>query len=914
MQTGGASNPSSASSAAESTSSGSPSLLGASPLVLVALAGIALLSAAPLFVQYNKKRRNLLHLTGSEEIFKLIIESAPQAAQTPTGLNSPPTPQPTENTTPAAPLRTKAEILAELRRILKAYPDSILTTRDLNDNTPLMLSLHHGLPEVGSEILFGAQPHQVKSAPSVSTEKALEQLREVLKLHKNNMLWSIFHSASYGGCIGFVQQVFDSIPIPANELQRQRREEEIAAWLNEADINGWTPLVIATSKGNLELVRLLIKRGAKADVKTSQDLTPLMIAANNGYLEIVKELFRASPLDLTVQSASSLDTALHLAIRSKHSEIAMEILHPSCSPTGAIPTTPNHLELLSIANKTGSTPLHAAAFVGDLPLVKELLRLGADANATRGDGFTALHLTCLQNHIEVAKLLIPCTAINTESRFGTTALHEAARRGFYALVDLLLVNGANPNLEDNDQMTALHAACSGVGSFNKEKQAAQRGAVDIDQVDHLRVVERLIEAGADLVKLDRGGSNALHVAACCGPPAKELIERLLEAGVDMTLENYLGWTPLHFALDTQRTQKVPNPVVDDFKAFAREHLPEFLETFDAEKPRAQRKNLPDDAIDPSKPKITLEAVASSIRAGIYKRVIVLTGAGISVSAGIPDFRSATGLYNSTLVKDLQLGSPQDVFSLPVFMQDPRPFFRIAEKVFLPVVTGAVRPTAAHWFIKLLHSNGMLLRNYTQNIDGLERKTGIPVESLVESHGTFATASCPSCHTPVPEEEMAERFWSKVQNNEVPLCSRCNRAVKPDVTFFGEALPAQFFKLKLPDFKKCDLLIVMGTSLQVYPFAGLVNDVPRDTPRILINREAVGPFVKCGNRDISLLGDCDEVVESLIRTLGWTKEYEKLKNANLPPISEPSTALSEVERPEPSQVKVWDGVVRNSESD
>jgi NAD-dependent SIR2 family protein deacetylase len=114
--------------------------------------------------------------------------------------------------------------------------------------------------------------------------------------------------------------------------------------------------------------------------------------------------------------------------------------------------------------------------------------------------------------------------------------------------------------------------------------------------------------------------------------------------------------------------------------------------------------------------------------------------------------SNTGLYNSEFVKDLKLASPQDVFSLPLFIQDPRPFYRLAEKVFLPVIEGDTKPTAAHWFIKLLHSKGILLRNYTQNIDGLERKAGIPPEFLVESHGTFSTASCPSCHMPVPEGE------------------------------------------------------------------------------------------------------------------------------------------------------------------
>jgi ankyrin repeat protein len=533
-------------------------------------------------------------------------------------------------------LASSTSSIETVRQILARYPSSIKNVFDSHLNTPLLLALHNGKPEVAYLLLGVSSISQLDS----------NTLKNLAKQHRNDMRWSLLHSASYGECVSFIEDLL----LACNSHFSSSTSPFL---IDDADIAGWTPLVIATSKGNTNLVKLLISRGANPNTNTSQDLSPVMIASNNGYLDIVKELL-LHDVDLTVQSAASLETALHMAIKNKRTEIALLLL--------AI-ASHNVSSLLSIANKTGSTPLHVAAFIGDILLVEELLRLGSDANATRGDGFTALHLTCVQNHLDIAKRLVPCTDVDSESRFGTTALHEASRRGFHKLVALLLQNGADPNKEDNDQMGPLHADCSGVNVFFKKKEEDKKEDKQDEDINHLEVAELLIRHGANVNKLDRGGSTVLHITACGGPAGKHLMSRLLEAGVDLTLENYIGWTALHFALDFERTAKSSNPVVEIIKVslpslplffllyfltvlsflrylknFARENVPNFLETVDEMKPRAQRKLVPEGISISSEPKISLENVVSSLRAGIYQKVIVLTGAGVSVSAGIPDFR------------------------------------------------------------------------------------------------------------------------------------------------------------------------------------------------------------------------------------------------------------------------------------
>jgi len=174
--------------------------------------------------------------------------------------------------------------------------------------------------------------------------------------------------------------------------------------------------------------------------------------------------------------------------------------------------------------------------------------------------------------------------------------------------------------------------------------------------------------------------------------------------------------------------------------------------------------------------LNLDGVADAIKSGKCKNIIVMTGAGISVAAGIPDFRSpGTGLYDN--LQKYNLPHPTAVFELDYFKEKPEPFYLLAKELY----PGNFKPTAAHYFIKLLHEKGILLRNFTQNIDTLERLTGLPGDKLVEAHGSFAESHCvnPLCKEPMNNHQMKEYVFA----SQVPRCDKCKSLVKPDIVFF-----------------------------------------------------------------------------------------------------------------------------------
>lgn len=180
-------------------------------------------------------------------------------------------------------------------------------------------------------------------------------------------------------------------------------------------------------------------------------------------------------------------------------------------------------------------------------------------------------------------------------------------------------------------------------------------------------------------------------------------------------------------------------------------------------------------------------------------------------------------------------------------------------------------------MRLLSEKGLLLKLFTQNIDCLERLAGIPDKEIIEAHGSFARHRCIECKSPYPEDLMKEA----IRRREVPYCTtpQCNGLVKPDIVFFGEQLPEEFHANRnLPS--QADLCIIIGTSLQVHPFASLPGFCSDGVPRLLINSEQVGAL---GSRadDVLLLGDCDSGIRRLASSLGWTKELEALWDKTKP---------------------------------
>mmetsp|Transcript_15166 Transcript_15166/g.37411 ORF Transcript_15166/g.37411 Transcript_15166/m.37411 type:complete len:537 (+) Transcript_15166:189-1799(+) len=291
---------------------------------------------------------------------------------------------------------------------------------------------------------------------------------------------------------------------------------------------------------------------------------------------------------------------------------------------------------------------------------------------------------------------------------------------------------------------------------------------------------------------------------------------------------------------------------------------------------------------------SLEVLAEWLEQGQAKKIIVLSGAGVSTGAGIPDFRSpGTGLYDN--LQKYQLPYPEAIFDIDYYRNKPGAFVSLAHELWPGI---KFSPTLTHSFLALLSRKGLLLRNYTQNIDGLEFLAGMPDDKLVECHGHFRTSACIDCKT------AADADWVKktiVEDRETPTCTKCGGNIKPDIVFFGESLPARFHQLLKHDIEKADLLLVMGTSLQVAP----VSHIPRmvDCNRVLFNRDLVMQVKK---NDLFIRGDCDSNVSKLCDLLGWTKDLTDLHDQSTIKGSDTSTAAKEEESTEITKESLEDG--------
>ncbi|EEC51309.1 predicted protein, partial [Phaeodactylum tricornutum CCAP 1055/1] len=207
----------------------------------------------------------------------------------------------------------------------------------------------------------------------------------------------------------------------------------------------------------------------------------------------------------------------------------------------------------------------------------------------------------------------------------------------------------------------------------------------------------------------------------------------------------------------------------------------------------------------------IESVVNLIKE--RRNVVVLTGAGISVSCGIPDFRSKdTGLYSILDAEELGLSCPEELFDWEVFQESPQPFYTFARKLYFPLGSDErAKPSDSHKLLSLLERQKKLLRVYTQNIDGLEQEAGVSSKKIVYAHGSLQFATCLTCKRKVSAKEIEpDILRARYENSLV-----CNGILKPGVTFFGETLHDNVGRSLEVDYDKVDALIVIGTSLSVY---------------------------------------------------------------------------------------------------
>ncbi|KAJ7768259.1 DHS-like NAD/FAD-binding domain-containing protein [Mycena metata] len=251
---------------------------------------------------------------------------------------------------------------------------------------------------------------------------------------------------------------------------------------------------------------------------------------------------------------------------------------------------------------------------------------------------------------------------------------------------------------------------------------------------------------------------------------------------------------------------------------------------------------------PELPSKDLEGVAQYIASGQCKNIVIM----------------------ETLRKsNVELPRPQDIFTLSYFKKNPKPFYRVMSELY----GGAYRPTLTHSFIRLLEERRLLDTCWTQNVDDLERLAGVSPRRLVQAHGSLDSQHCTTCNAKLDDRAMKQA----VVSGEVPLCAKrgCKGFVKPDVVMFGETLPLKFW-LNIPFMRRADLLIIVGTSLAVPPFAFLADWVPANCPRVVINMEPVWA-VGAREGDVECIGDCDETVRRLAQLMGgdWEERLDAL---------------------------------------
>lgn len=230
-----------------------------------------------------------------------------------------------------------------------------------------------------------------------------------------------------------------------------------------------------------------------------------------------------------------------------------------------------------------------------------------------------------------------------------------------------------------------------------------------------------------------------------------------------------------------------------------------------------------------------------------KHAVALTGAGLSTSSGIPDFRSTgTGLWSRD--------EPLEVASLSTFRTAPELFF----KWFRPLASQIynARPNPAHLSLAKLEGAGRVHSIITQNIDMLHQKAGS--QTVIEMHGTMQTLTCTQCYHKVEAALHLDLF---VATGEIPRCPKCGNVLKPDVILFGEQLPqAAWFKAQR-EARQCDLMLVIGSSLEVLPVAGLpMQALDRGAHLIIVNNAQTYLNVRA---DVAILEDAAVIIPAIV---------------------------------------------------
>jgi NAD-dependent deacetylase len=233
-----------------------------------------------------------------------------------------------------------------------------------------------------------------------------------------------------------------------------------------------------------------------------------------------------------------------------------------------------------------------------------------------------------------------------------------------------------------------------------------------------------------------------------------------------------------------------------------------------------------------------------------RRIVVLTGAGISTDSGIPDFRGPQGVWTLN-------PKAERMSDIRHYVADPE-VRRLSWQSRLAHPAWTAEPNVGHHAIVTLERHGRLRALITQNIDGLHQRAGHDPEMVIEVHGTLHTAICLGCQTRLPMPEVLDRVRAGEQD---PACDRCGGILKSDTISFGQPLIPQVIDRAMRAAADADLLLAVGSTLQVYPVAALVPGARASgASLIIVNRD---PTTFDEIADVTVRGSISEVLPELV---------------------------------------------------
>ncbi|MBO8181479.1 MAG: NAD-dependent protein deacylase [Archaeoglobus sp.] len=234
-----------------------------------------------------------------------------------------------------------------------------------------------------------------------------------------------------------------------------------------------------------------------------------------------------------------------------------------------------------------------------------------------------------------------------------------------------------------------------------------------------------------------------------------------------------------------------------------------------------------------------------------KHAVVFTGSGISVASGIPTFRGADGLW--------MRWNPEEVASIYGFKRNPAKFWEFAKEL---IVKAKASPNPAHYAIAELEEEGVVKAVITQNIDMLHQSAGS--KKVLELHGSMSYVDCLECG-----KEYDWEYIEEILKKKQPVCEVCgSELLKPRVVFFGEPLPPDVLSEAMEESRKCDVFIVVGSSLVVYPAASLPEIAKRSGAKLaIVNLE---PTEKDHIFDAVAYGKAEEILPQVV------EEFKRLR--------------------------------------